>query len=129
MPSLLLNGHNIYDLIPLIENWFQGEGFKTSVLANKVEANKRLGIFSSLNVIVFLEDYPNYCVVKSSGSSEFCQKLNQYLLSLQPIGTKNSENKIVIKEREIVKIPCRYCGALIPVTENRCHNCGAIFKG
>jgi len=31
--------------------------------------------------------------------------------------------KIIIKE--IVKIKCSYCGALVESTQSYCHNCGA----
>lgn len=33
------------------------------------------------------------------------------------------EREVVVKE--IVKIPCRYCGTLVSVTDTRCTNCGA----
>lgn len=29
--------------------------------------------------------------------------------------------------KEIVKVPCKYCGALIPIEATRCTNCGAKF--
>jgi len=29
--------------------------------------------------------------------------------------------------KEIIKVPCKYCGALIPVESSRCTNCGAKF--
>lgn len=29
--------------------------------------------------------------------------------------------------KEIIKVPCKYCGALIPVESARCTNCGAKF--
>lgn len=31
--------------------------------------------------------------------------------------------QVVVKE--VVKVPCKYCGALIPVESQRCSNCGA----
>jgi ribosomal protein L40E len=34
----------------------------------------------------------------------------------------------IVKEREIVKIPCRYCGALNAITETVCSKCGAPVK-
>jgi len=34
--------------------------------------------------------------------------------------------QVVVKE--IVKVPCKYCGALIPVEADRCSNCGAQLK-
>jgi len=35
--------------------------------------------------------------------------------------------KETIKEREIVYIRCRYCGAKVPETEKECHKCGATL--
>jgi len=29
--------------------------------------------------------------------------------------------------KEIIKVPCKYCGALVPVESSRCTNCGAKF--
>ena len=34
-------------------------------------------------------------------------------------------SQVVVKE--IVKVPCKYCGALIPIEAERCTNCGAKF--
>jgi hypothetical protein len=33
--------------------------------------------------------------------------------------------QVIIKEREIVKIRCSYCGGLYNETENKCPHCGA----
>ncbi len=41
----------------------------------------------------------------------------------QPSATPIIKEKEVI--REVVMIPCRYCGALMPQTETICPNCGA----
>jgi hypothetical protein len=130
LPSLLLYGHSSYEIIPLIEIWFQSEGFETCILANKVEAKKKIGILSSLNVSVFLEDSPNVCLTRINGDPEITSKFVQYLnsLPLPPPRLNNEANGTVIREKEIVKIPCRYCGALIIITENRCFNCGAVLK-
>jgi len=34
----------------------------------------------------------------------------------------------IVKEREIVKIPCYYCGTLNAITEKACSKCGAPVK-
>lgn len=34
--------------------------------------------------------------------------------------------QVVVKE--VVKVPCKYCGALIPIESQRCPNCGAKFS-
>jgi hypothetical protein len=131
LPSLLLKGRNSYELLPSLEIWFQSEGFETCILANRLDAKKKTGILSSLNVSIFLEDYSNECLARINGSIEICQKLIQHLTLLQPLPYKREvvPSGLIIKEREIIKIPCRYCGALILLTDSRCQNCGAILKG
>ena len=39
-----------------------------------------------------------------------------------------SEKQTVIIQKEIVKVPCKYCGVLNEVTAGTCSNCGAAFK-
>ena len=82
--------------------WFQLEGFETCILANKVEAKKKLGILSSLNVSVFLEDSPNFCLARINGYPEITQKLEQYLKSLPPPPPRlnNAANGAVIRKRD-----------------------------
>ena len=40
-------------------------------------------------------------------------------------GPAQNSSQVVVKE--IVKVPCKYCGALIPIESTRCTNCGAKF--
>ncbi|MEM2874853.1 MAG: sporulation protein [Candidatus Hadarchaeales archaeon] len=42
------------------------------------------------------------------------------------VGAAPAPAQVVVKE--IVKVPCKYCGALIPVESERCPNCGAKFS-
>jgi hypothetical protein len=38
-------------------------------------------------------------------------------------------NKTVVIEREVVKIPCKYCGMLVdPVRDSKCPSCGANLQ-
>ncbi len=39
-----------------------------------------------------------------------------------------SGKETVILQKEIVKVPCRYCGTLNEVTRRTCSNCGASIK-
>jgi predicted RNA-binding Zn-ribbon protein involved in translation (DUF1610 family) len=118
----------MYDLIPLIESWLEQQGFSVSVLANRVEGVKKTGFLSSEKVTVFLEDYIGLCSVKIQGQATVCTSLSEYLKSL-PIKAPKSEREIIIREREIVTMPCPYCGTLVSVTERKCPNCGAYIKG
>ena len=51
-----------------------------------------------------------------------------YLSYRRTVAVKPSD-EIIVKEREIVKevvmIPCRYCGGLMPELSTFCPNCGA----
>ena len=118
----------MYDLIPLVEARLGQEGFTVSVLANRIEGVKKTGIFSSEKVTVFLEDYIDLCSVKIQGQTNVCIHLAEYLKSL-PIKAPKNERETIIREREIVTIPCPYCKALVSVTERKCPNCGAYIKG
>ena len=41
-----------------------------------------------------------------------------------------STEQVVIKEtvKEVVKMPCRYCGTLVPVESQKCPECGARLR-
>ncbi|MEM3594757.1 MAG: zinc-ribbon domain-containing protein [Candidatus Jordarchaeaceae archaeon] len=43
------------------------------------------------------------------------------------IGGRYPVVKETIREREIVYIRCRYCGAKVPETEEKCPKCGAAL--
>jgi hypothetical protein len=118
----------MYDLIPLVEAWLEQEGFSVSVLANRVEGVKKTGFLSSEKVTVFLEDYIGLCSVKIQGQSNACTGLAEYLKSL-PTKAPRIDRETIIKEREIVTLPCPYCRTLVSVTERKCPNCGAYIKG
>ncbi|MCL6578537.1 MAG: hypothetical protein K6T73_04010 [Candidatus Bathyarchaeota archaeon] len=128
MMPLILKNYNMYELIPLIETWLEKEGFSVSVLANKVEGTKRTGFFSSENITILLEDYVEQCLIRCQGLVETCQRLIQYLESLPP-KERQKDKEIIIREREIISIPCPYCRSLVKITEMRCPNCGAYIKG
>lgn len=119
----------MYDLIPSIEAWLEKEGFAVSILANRIDAVKKTGIFSSEKVTIFLEDYIGLCSVRLEGQTDVCARLTAYLNSLPPPPKDFSQEKeTIVKEREIVKMPCPYCRTLVSITENKCPNCGAYLK-
>ena len=126
---LLVNNYNMHDLKPLVENWLEKEGFSVSVLANRVDGVKKTGILSSKKIRFFFEDYPGGCSVKIQGSIDVCQRAKDYLLQLPPKVTEPQKVKeVVIKEREIVSVPCPYCSALVSLTEKKCPNCGSPLR-
>ncbi|MEW6592819.1 MAG: sporulation protein [Candidatus Hadarchaeota archaeon] len=44
-------------------------------------------------------------------------------VALAPYGAAAPSGQVVVKE--VIKVPCKYCGALISVESQRCSNCGA----
>ncbi len=128
MSSLNLSNYSMNDLIPLVEAQLEKEGFTVSVLANRVDSVKKTGIFSSEKVTIFLEDYIGLCLVKIQGNSITCVHLAEYLKSLPP-KTPKTQSETIIKEREVIKIPCPYCRALVSLADGKCPNCGAYVKG
>jgi hypothetical protein len=117
----------MYDLIPIVEAWLEKERFNVSVLANRVDGIKKTGFFSSEKVTVFLEDYIGLCSVRIEGQSEACTRIAEYLSSLPPKELR-TEKETIVREREIVKMPCPYCRTLVSITEGKCPNCGAYIK-
>lgn len=118
----------MYDLVPLIKTWLEGYGFTVSILANRIDGIKKTGLLKKESITIFLEDYPEYCTVRCQSATDMCNQLTQYLRSLPPKERKE-EKEVIIKEREIVVIPCPYCRTLVKITEQRCPNCGAHIKG
>lgn len=128
MSPLLLKNYSMYDLIPLIETWLEKEGFIVSVLANRVDGSKKTGLLSSEKVTIYVEDFPDGCSVRLQGSMDVCRALGQHIQSLPPV-QRGKDREIIIKEREVVSLPCPYCRTLVNVTERKCPNCGAYLKG
>jgi len=55
---------------------------------------------------------------------QWITKINNLLI---PISSKASPNLVI--EREVVKVPCKYCGTLIDVfRSNTCSQCGAPVR-
>jgi ribosomal protein L40E len=47
-------------------------------------------------------------------------------VSYAPVGVGvSAPAQVMVKE--VIKVPCKYCGALVPVESQRCPNCGAKF--
>jgi len=114
----------MYDLIPLLQTWLKKEGFAVSVLANRIDGTKKTGFFSSEEITIFLENYPEYCSAQLQGSTDVVQRLRRYVQSLPP------KEKIshLLKEKEIVKevivkVRCPYCQSLYDETLDKCPYC------
>lgn len=47
-----------------------------------------------------------------------------------PVPVPSQQPQVIYKEviKEVVKVPCKYCGSLIDITGQKCPNCGAPIK-
>jgi hypothetical protein len=122
---LNIENYSMYDLIPITENFLISQGLLVTVLANKVEATRKTGFFSSDRVVVFFNNYPDGCSITMNGTPSICTDLVNYFKTL-PKKEKFDPN-VTIKEREIVVMPCPYCRTLVRVTEKRCPHCGGAI--
>jgi len=125
---LIVKNYSMYHLMPLMETWLGKEGFAVSVLANRVDGTRKTGFFSSEGISIFFEDHPDGCLVRMQGSADICKRAEGYLSQLPPRKITPKEEKVIIKEREIISVPCSYCGTLIPLTERKCPNCGSYIR-
>jgi hypothetical protein len=64
---------------------------------------------------------------KNAIQTEMGSKIIKQSQPPQSQPTKEIHVKEII--REIVKIPCKYCGTLNEITEKKCSNCGASIGG
>ena len=125
---IIVKNYNMHNLMPLVEIWLSDKGFSVSIVANKIEGFKKTGFFSSMEVVLFFEDYPEGCVIRPVGfPSELYEQLNEYVKSLPP---KELKEDTIIKEREVIQkevvlIKCSYCGSMMQQTDLFCRHCGA----
>lgn len=64
-------------------------------------------------------------VVAVKGRPDKTQEINVNVSAAAYTPTAPAPGQVVVKE--IVKAPCKYCGTLIPVEDQRCPNCGTKF--
>jgi len=66
-------------------------------------------------------------VVAAKGRPDKTQEINVNIMpGYAPGAAPAPSREVVVKE--IVKVPCKYCGALIPVEADRCSTCGAQLR-
>jgi rRNA maturation endonuclease Nob1 len=69
-----------------------------------------------------------YVLAIQSGSILIRSKLVEVTRDVQPMNiTVPSIKEHEVREtiiKEVVKIPCRYCGSLVPQSDNFCSHCG-----
>ncbi|MEN3052332.1 MAG: hypothetical protein ABC606_00845 [Candidatus Methanosuratincola petrocarbonis] len=122
MPIYIQN-YSMYDLIPITENYLLSQGLSVTVIANKVEGTRKTGFFSSEQITVLFDHYPDGCIVRIRGPPSICSNLENLLRNL-PKREMHDPRVTVIKEREIVVMPCPYCKTLVRITESRYPRCG-----
>ena len=87
------------------------------------------GIFAALMVVIIgFILYPLFWIYNVLDAYKTAKLINaQAMETMQRVQTNQGAVKetTIIKEREIVKIPCPYCNQLVDVTADKCPNCGA----
>lgn len=63
---------------------------------------------------------------KKCGRTTFTDKVTQQEDFSR--GEESSPQQTVVVQKEIVKVPCKYCGVLNEITARTCSNCGAAIK-
>jgi hypothetical protein len=95
----------MYELIPVIENWLLGNGYRVDTIANRIDAQK-----VSIYVTLFLENFPTGCNLKvSSNDGFFFENLKKYL-----------SRKHLLSYR----ISCPYCRRITERSNQQCPFCG-----
>ena len=108
MKSIISEKKDMYDLIPIIENWLIDKAFKVTVIANRIDAKK-----DQLSITLFLDNYPSGCLIKVYSTEKFFEKLKKYLAD---------ENHLSYQ------ITCPYCERETDVSTNNCPYCGGSLK-
>lgn len=106
--SVFAEKRDLYDLIPVIQNWLIENGYDVTAIANRIDAKKGESI-----VTLFLENYPAGCLIKVISSDQFFENLREYL-SKQHLLT--------------YQISCPYCGKVVEASKTKCPFCGAPIK-
>jgi len=126
------------------KRWF-GKGFLVIALLLSIILIWFLGIIAGLGIILILWWFlakKEYLMIYGTGR-QIKVEGNKYALEQLMAEARNQMSKVmeipervitppiservIIKEREIVKVRCPYCGTLADVTLNKCPNCGAKF--
>ena len=74
MRSIISEKKDMYDLIPIIENWFIEKAYNVTVIANRIDAKK-----DQVAITLFLDNYPSGCLIKVYSTEEFFVNLKKYL--------------------------------------------------
>ena len=106
--SIISEKKDMYDLIPIIENWLIEKAYSVTVIANRIDAEK-----AHLSITLFLDNYPSGCLIKIYSTEEFFNKLKQYLMT---------------EHHLTYQIPCPYCKRETDVSMNNCPYCGGSLK-
>ncbi len=94
------------------------------MLLNSPDKNMRV---NSLNILGKIKDIRSVDYIMKALKDEDVDVRNAAAVAIKGFNIQSmSRDRETI--REIVKMPCKYCGTLIEVTATRCPSCGAPFK-
>ena len=108
MRSIISEKKDMYDLIPIIENWFIEKGYNVTVIANRIDAKK-----DHVAITLFLDNYPSGCLIKVYSTEKFFDNLKKYLADEHHLS---------------YQVPCPYCKRETDVTLHNCPHCGGSLK-
>jgi len=108
MRSIISENKDMYDLIPIIENWLIEKAYSVNVIANRIDAEK-----GQLFITLFLDNYPSGCLIKVYSNDAFFKNLKKYLADEHLLS---------------YQIPCPYCKRETDVSMNNCPYCGGSLK-
>lgn len=106
--SVFAEKRDLYDLIPVIQNWLIENGYHVSAIANRIDAKN-----GESNITLFLENYPSGCLIKVLSHDQFFEDLKEYLSKQHLLS---------------YQISCPYCGRAVEASKRKCPFCGGSIK-
>ncbi len=125
------------DIFSAFLEYFRSSGYhieEADAVALRLHAEKNTGLLGSLfgigtlHVRIFWKPRESHVIVNVSSSGQAARiigELGEVVSGCLPSPRRDSPpgpGQVII--REIVKIPCRYCGSLMENTQSRCPWCG-----
>lgn len=92
-------------------------------LMNNSDENIRVG---SIIMLSALNDVRSYEFIKNALNDNRANVRNAAAKAINNMRIPMTGDKTIVKE--VVKMPCKYCGTLVEITDTRCPSCGAPFK-
>jgi hypothetical protein len=106
--TLFAERRGLDDLLPIVEHWLTTQGYRVTVLANRVDAQREAEVQR-----LFFETYRSGCLIKVYADPAFFTGLQQYLADQQLLS---------------YLMPCPYCQRKVEAGQATCPYCTAPLK-